>query len=182
MRGRIARSMVVAALAMLATTAPAAAQNRYSFVDAARSPLNFSRGTVKPQIACPDVRALATGGVSVVAVEIVAAADGVPEHCRVTGSIAPDIRFEVNLPAAWNRRLYMFGNGGFAGESLGAAQRVARRDAALAKGFASAQTNTGHDGTREPLASFAGNPQKLADYAYRAVHVTAQVAKQLARA
>ena len=34
-------SILVAALAVLAVAAPAAAQNRYSFVDAARSPLNF---------------------------------------------------------------------------------------------------------------------------------------------
>ena len=40
-----------------------------------------------------------------------------PEHCRVTGLIAPEMRFEVNLPANWNRRFYMHGNGGFAGES-----------------------------------------------------------------
>ena len=100
MRSRRLGSIVVAALAVLAVVSPAAAQNRYSFIDAARSPLNFSRATVKPQIACPDVRSLTTGSVSILAVEIVAAADGVPEHCRVTGSIAPEIHFEVNLPAA----------------------------------------------------------------------------------
>jgi feruloyl esterase len=100
----------------------------------------------------------------------------------VQGLIQPEIRFEVGLPASWNGRLYMFGNGGYAGENLANRGRAARRDAALAKGFASAQTNTGHDDAREPLASFASHPQKLADYAYRAVHVTALVAKQLARA
>ena len=40
-----------------------------------------------------------------------------PEHCRVTGLIQPEIRFEVNLPTKWNRRFYMHGNGGFAGET-----------------------------------------------------------------
>ena len=71
-------SILGAALGVLAVAAPAAPQNRYSFVDAARSPLNFSNATVKPQIACPDVRSLAAGSVSVLAVEIVAAAEGVP--------------------------------------------------------------------------------------------------------
>src|SRR5437588_11533446 len=101
MRSRRSGSIIVAALAVLAVVSTAAAQNRYSFVDAAKSPLNFSRATVKPQIACPDVRSLATGAVSIQAVEIVAPADDVPEHCRVTGSISPEIHFEVNLPAAW---------------------------------------------------------------------------------
>jgi feruloyl esterase len=76
----------------------------------------------------------------------------------------------------------MFGNGGYAGEPLTAPGRIARRNTALAKGFAVAQTNTGHEAAREPLASFAGTPQKLVDYAYRAVHVTALTAKRIARA
>src|SRR5262249_59415093 len=103
MRTARCRSLLAGALAVLGLVAPASAQNRYSFVDAARSPVGFSRATVKPQIACPEVRTLAAGTLSITAVEIVAAADGVPEHCRVTGTIAPQIHFEVNLPAAWNR-------------------------------------------------------------------------------
>src|SRR5438093_3652448 len=172
--------VLVAALAALAVVAPAGAQNRYSFVDAAGSPLKFSKVTVKPQIACPEVRTLTTGSVSILAVDIVAAADGVPEHCRVTGSIAPEIHFEVNLPAAWNRRFYMNGNGGFAGEVPDSPPRSAIRAAALRQGFATATTNTGHDATEEPLASFTLDPQKVADYAFRAVHLTALTAKGIA--
>jgi feruloyl esterase len=56
------------------------------------------------------------------------------------------------------------------------------RNAALRRGFATASTNTGHDAAREPLATFAANSQKLIDYAYRAVHVTAVTAKAIARA
>ncbi len=171
---------MVAALAVLAFASAAAAQNRYSFVDAAKSPLNFFKATVKPQIACPEVRSLAAGSVSILAVEIVAAADGVPEHCRVTGMIAPEIHFEVNLPAAWNRRFYMSGNGGFAGEASDSPPRAAMRAAALRHGFVTATTNTGHDATKEPLASFALDPQKVTDYAFRAVHLTAITAKGIA--
>ena len=180
MRSRRSGSIIVAALAALAVASAAAAQNRYSFVDAAKSPLNFSKATVKPQIACPEVRSLAAGSVSILAVEIVAAADGVPEHCRVTGAIAPEIHFEVNLPAAWNRRFYMSGNGGFAGEASDSPPRAAMRAAALRHGFVTATTNTGHDATKEPLASFALDPQKGADYAFRAVHLTAITAKGIA--
>src|SRR5499427_3176997 len=173
-------SILAGMLAIVAGVAPAAAQNRYSFVDAARSPVIFSRATVKPQIACPEVRTLTAGTLSITAVEIVAAADGVPEHCRVTGTIAPEIHFEVNLPAAWNRRFYMSGNGGFAGETSDSPPRAMVRAAALRQGFVTATTNTGHDATKEPLASFAVDPQKLADYAFRAVHLTAVTAKAIA--
>jgi tannase/feruloyl esterase len=180
MRTRRCGSIVVGVLAALAVAAPAAAQNLHSFIDAAKSPLNYSKATVKPQIPCPDVRSLATGGVSITAVEIVAVAEGVPEHCRVTGTIAPEIHFEVNLPAAWNRRFYMSGNGGFAGEVSDIPPRAAVRAAALRQGFVTATTNTGHDATKEALASFARDPQKVTDYAFRAVHLVALTAKGIA--
>src|SRR5207249_4727355 len=54
------------------------------------------------------------------------------------------------------------------------------RAAALRQGFATATTNTGHDATKEPLASFTLDPQKVADYAFRAVHLTALTAKGIA--
>jgi len=53
---------------------------------------------------------------------------------------------------------------------------------ALKYGFAVAATDTGHDANAEPLATFATNRQKLVDYAFRAVHTTAETAKKLVRA
>ena len=56
-----------------------------------------------------------------------------------------------------------------------------RSDAALTNGFVHARTNTGHDARKEPSGSFIlSNPQKAIDYAYRAVHVTADTAKKIA--
>lgn len=110
-----------------------------------------------------------------------AAEGGTPAFCRLLIQVQPEIRIEVALPAErWNRRLYMFGNGGYAGESLEAPNRVAHRNAALRSGFAVTQTNTGHDATREPLATFTLNQQKLLDYAFRSLHVTAETAKRAA--
>ncbi len=140
-------------------------------------------GPIKaPARSCASLRALSGYELSIDIAEAVAASDGAPAFCRVSGLVQPEIRFEVSLPAAWGGRLYMFGNGGFAGESLAAGGRVARRNLGVSKGFVVAQTNTGHDAAREPLATFASNPQKLSDYAYRAVHVTAATAKAIARA
>jgi hypothetical protein len=140
-------------------------------------------GTTKAPIrTCASLRALSGYEFSVDVAESIAATKDTPAFCRVTGLVQPEIRFEVSLPMAWNGRLNMFGNGGFAGESLTAGFRASRRNLAVSKGFVAAQTNTGHDASREPLASFAAHPQKLSDYAYRAVHVTAVTAKALARA
>jgi feruloyl esterase len=115
------------------------------------------------------------------ATEEKAGPDGVP-FCRIWGMIQPEIRFEVALPRQWNGRLFFFGNGGYAGENLEVPQRQGLRNAALAKGFATAQTNTGHDARTEPLGTFALSPQKLYDYAFRSLHVTAVTAKRLAKA
>src|SRR4030095_15936979 len=41
---------------------------------------------------------------------------------------------------------------------------------------------TGHDAGQEPGWTFAINSQKLLDYAFRAVHVTAETAKRLSAA
>ncbi len=61
---------------------------------------------------------------TVLSARLVPAADGVPEHCRVAGMIAPEVRFELNLPANWNRRYYMHGNGGFRRREPGVRTRV----------------------------------------------------------
>src|SRR5437763_181429 len=60
--------------------------------------------------------------------------------------------------------------------------RARTRAAALRQGFATASTNTGHDATTEPLASFATSLQKRIDYAFRAVHRTANEAKRIVAA
>jgi len=100
-----------------------------------------------------------------------------PEFCRVTAALTPspdsDIRIEVWLPASgWNGKLQSVGNGGWAGvigyPALGAA---------LAGGYATAATDTGHVGN---TATFVpGHPEKLVDYGYRAVHEMTVAAKAL---
>jgi feruloyl esterase len=177
---------MVRSTAVLATLAfipaSALAQNGGSFDGAATSTVRYSVASAKPNMSCANVTSLATIDTTIVSAIVVPAADGVPEHCRVSGLIAPEIRFEVNLPADWNRRFYMHGNGGFAGETPEQGPRPGYRAAALKQGFATATTNTGHDATAEPLASFAVSYQKRVDYAFRAVHLTASEAKRIAAA
>jgi feruloyl esterase len=100
-----------------------------------------------------------------------------PAFCRVEGTLTPsadsDIKIEVWLPVSgWNGKFQAVGNGGWAGiisyGPLGAAVR---------RGYAAASTDTGHVGGS---ASFAlGHPEKLTDFAYRAVHETTVAAKAI---
>ena len=96
----------------------------------------------------------------------VPAGDGAPAHCRVSGVISPEVAFEVNLPARWNGRFYMIGNGGHAGQSPDDPGRITERAVALQHGFAFATTNTGHDAAQEPLATFKSGVEVVTDLDY----------------
>lgn len=141
-----------------------------------------SESNASPKQSCAALHSLTGYEYSVLAAEEFPAASGRQAFCRVLILVQPEVRLEVALPAAWNKRLYMFGNGGYAGEKLDAPNRVAHRDAAVTSGFVVTQTNTGHDAEKEPLATFTTNPQKMADYAFRSLHVTAETAKRVAEA
>jgi Tannase and feruloyl esterase len=154
----------------------------YSFLDAQQSPLNYRLGGVAPRLPCKELLRLSGAHITILSAETIAAAGEVPEFCRVLGIIQPEVKFEVALPSSWNRRLYMRGNGGYAGEPLDAPLRVSQRNDALRNGFVAVQTNTGHDAATEPLATFATNPQKTIDYAFRSVHETVQTAKRIVQA
>src|SRR5580765_5833118 len=169
---------VLLALLFVSTSVlPAGAQ---PFSNADRSRAKYAVADATPSKACNDLSAFAGDGIVSIAARVVAATSDTPQHCRVTGVISPEVAFEINLPDRWNRRFYMVGNGGLAGDALDTPAN-ADRTGALARGFVMARTNTGHDARKEPSGSFIlSNPQKAIDYAYRAVHVTAETAKKIA--
>ncbi len=169
-------------LSVVGLTGAAHAQNApQPFKDWKNTSLSGSL-RAEPRLQCDAVVRMTTYEFSILSARTISAAAAVPQFCRVLGQILPQVRFELSLPAQWNGRLYMFGNGGYAGEALDAPARVGIRNAALQRGFAVVQTNTGHDASVEPLGTFAADSQKLLDYAYRAVHVTAITAKRIVAA
>ena len=91
-----------------------------------------------------------------------------PPFCRVALTIKPssdsDIKVEVWMPmTGWNGKFQGVGNGAWNG-----AVQTAALATGLARGYAMASTDTGHEGGS---ASFAlGHPEKLIDFGYRAVH------------
>ncbi len=100
-----------------------------------------------------------------------------PTFCRVMATLTPssdsDIKIEVWLPVSgWNNDFQAIGNGGWNGTiGYGALAEGVK------KGFATAATDTGHEGGS---ASFAlGHPEKLTDFAYRAVHETTVASKAM---
>jgi hypothetical protein len=154
------------------------------FANLKNSSVNYAAADAEPRMTCEALSSAFkdTDVVSIAARAIAATADA-PAHCRISGVLAPEIGFEVNLPAKWNERLYMIGNGGLAGEQPDDPARASQRAAALANGFVMVSTDTGHNATKEPAGAFAlRNPATAADYAYRAVHLTAVTARRIASA
>lgn len=105
-----------------------------------------------------------------------------PAFCRVTGSISPtsdsDIRFELWLPADnWNGRFLQTGNGGAAGVIM-----YASLAEPLFRGYAVANTDTGHQGAGGEFSWAVGQPEKLIDYQYRAVRELTAVGKAITEA
>ena len=107
-----------------------------------------------------------------------------PAFCRVFLTLTPssdsDIKVEVWLPvvgfnAVWNGKFEGTANGAYAG-NIGYA---ALADA-LRRGYAAANTDTGHTGNS---GSFAlGHPEKVIDFGYRAVHEMSVKAKAIVTA
>lgn len=116
---------------------------------------------------------------SIASARLIPASSTVPEYCRVEGTIATgdayegvnQVRFAVNLPTDWNGRFVMIGDGGHDGS-------VSTSTARLPQGYATANSDMGHDGRVFPGATFAfENRAREIDYGWRATHVATVVAK-----
>ena len=171
------RFLFIASAALCAV--PASAQ---AFSEVKSALVNYAQADLIPRKECGALGSFKSKEIAEIKATAMPADATSPIHCRVTGLLSPEIAFEVSLPAKWNGRFYMIGNGGHAGESLDDAGRASQRSAALQLGFAFAQTNTGHDSRKEPGGTFVlSNPQKAIDYAYRAVHLTAVTTKDITK-
>nr|WP_233170627.1 tannase/feruloyl esterase family alpha/beta hydrolase [Aquitalea sp. ASV15] len=126
---------------------------------------------------------VADAPVSIRAASVVSTPKG--EFCKVEGSIAPAIGFEVDLPLqGWTQRYLQGGCGGLCGMTRVGISNAGRCGPALNGEFVVAGNDMGHKGsmTGPDQASFGADPQKRIDFAYRANHQTALVAKALIKA
>src|SRR5215467_4608459 len=102
-----------------------------------------------------------------------------PAHCRVNAILRPspdsEIEMEAWFPASadgWNGKFQFVGGGGWAGIISFPAMANA-----LQEGYATASTDTGHKGGNALFA--IDHPEKVVDFAYRAVHETTVQTKAL---
>jgi feruloyl esterase len=106
-------------------------------------------------------------------------AAAVPAYCRVQMILKPSsdslIEAAMFLPTEnWNGKLQVVGNGGWAGTVSYPAMA-----AALREGYATASNDTGHRANDNGGGGMFGldHPEKITDFAYRAMHETVVKAK-----
>ena len=100
-----------------------------------------------------------------------------PAFCRIAATAKPtadsDIRFEVWMPqSGWNGKYVGGGNGVWAG-SIAYGDMIGP----LSRGYATAASDVGHQGSPLDGTFLVGHPEKLIDFGHRAVHETAKAAK-----
>ncbi|PJJ48221.1 feruloyl esterase [Mumia flava] len=136
-----------------------------------------------PVMACEDVVGLDLDGVTDAPVTITAASvvdDGTTApYCEVTGTVAPANTIMVRLPVeGWTQRYVQTGCGGLCGNVRINYGQSSGCPVIEDGSVASASTDMGHQGQNDGSWA-ADNPQAQIDFAYRGVHVTAEVAKAL---
>ncbi|MBK4735265.1 tannase/feruloyl esterase family alpha/beta hydrolase [Noviherbaspirillum pedocola] len=139
--------------------------------------------------------ALPSSGATVVTATVVAAsgtgASAVPEHCLVTGTVAPvdktapNIGFKLALPTAWNAKALMLGGGGFDGSVPNVTGNVPMgptdQPTPLGRGYATFGSDSGHQantfGSQD--GSFALNEEAVRNFGGDAIKKTRDAASYL---
>lgn len=116
----------------------------------------------------------------IVSAEVETREDG-KQFCFVRGIIAPQIQFEFHLPlTGYTGRYLQGGCGGACGAIYKTVTPSCDNDVAFNGAFAVSFNNSGHVGPQLMDTLWAAHdPQLRIDFAYRASHVTAVVAKEI---
>ena len=101
------------------------------------------------------------------------------DFCKVTGIVkpknpsSPSLEFEVNLPAAWNRRALQMGGGGYNGTLVtglaGFTLQPATVDNPLKQGFVTLGSDGGHKSAAGFDGRFAMDDEALANFGKESV-------------
>ena len=135
----------------------------------------LAAGAAQAQTACQSLTSLTLPDVKFT--EAVSLAEPVA-HCKVSGVIGKETKFAIWLPATWNGRFVMGGQGGFAG--VVESQAIGMMDG-LRKGYATAGTDTGHVGTVAGGQWALGDMERIVNYGHLAPHRVTEVAKSVVK-
>lgn len=105
----------------------------------------------------------------------------VPAFCRITAALTPSsdsaIEMELWLPSAWNGKYLANGIGGWGGTIPYPGLLTA-----LQRGYATSGTDTGHRGNMGTADFALNHPEKVKDFAWRAIHEMTVQSKSIIKA
>ena len=111
------------------------------------------------------------------------------DYCKVTGIVkpknpsSPNLEFEVNLPAAWNRRALQMGGGGYNGSLVtgltGFTLQPASVDNPLKQGYVTLGSDGGHKSSAGFDGTFAMDDEALANFGKESVKKTHDAALEV---
>ncbi|QQC66990.1 tannase/feruloyl esterase family alpha/beta hydrolase [Paraburkholderia ginsengisoli] len=139
------------------------------------------------KLASVDITDIGGAGSSITSATVTAATvnGATVNFCTVKGTLAPSNTFEVALPVGtWTQRFAELGCGGLCGNLSDPTKQSSFSFSYTCPlvqqgGFVTAATDMGHSGQD---TSWASDPQKQADFAYRGQHITTLAAKKLIKA
>ncbi len=135
-----------------------------------------------PDQRCSALKDLVLDAAFVTSARVMPASDTLPAYCELRATALPAISIEVRLPLeGWNGKYYQTGCGGFCG-ILGRADKgggfINAMGPGLAKGYATATSDSGHHGLSVVDAAWAyNNPPAERDWGWRSIGETHRVAE-----
>lgn len=123
----------------------------------------------------------------VTSAQIIEASDKLPAYCEVRATALPAISIETRLPlSGWNGKFYQVGCGGWCGilgRSDAGGRWVNAMAPGLAKGYATATSDSGHHGLSVVDGAWAeANSHAERDWGWRAIGETYRVSQDLIQA
>src|SRR5580700_10561850 len=113
------------------------------------------------------------------------------DFCKVTGIVkphnpsSPNLEFEVNLPAAWNRRALQMGGGGYDGSLVTGLTQYSNQapngDTPLKQGYVTLGSDGGHEGKPGFDGSFGMDDEALLNFGKQSVKKTHDAAVSVIR-
>jgi len=110
-----------------------------------------SSSVVSAQAACSTLSGKTVGGATLTTA-VIPASGTAPTYCRVKGTLAPALNFEIRLPGTWNGKLYYAGGGGYDGVMT---ELVVPP---LTQGYAEVVSDSGHQGDGMSAAFALNDP------------------------
>jgi feruloyl esterase len=141
-----------------------------------------ARAEVLPSLNCAelarrDFSTIPGAPTQVTEARVVAAGTDTGEACRVTGYVAPQVQFQLDMPThGYTGRYLQAGCRGNCGRIPTGLVPPCANDVARQGGFAMGANDSGHAGDGN---TWAADPELRRDFAYRADHVTALAARAL---